>query len=98
MTTRNPSTSTALRVWLGHFLVDYVETFVALIPAMALAWIVTPALHFTDLQSAKIAAIAWIVQLIGPAASALVSAGRRALVTAWPSVKAYLDSGFGAAK
>jgi hypothetical protein len=83
----------ALRIWLGRFVIDYVETFVALIPAQLLALIVTPQLHFSSVEEAKVATITWIVQLIGPALSAFVSAGRRSLMTAWPSIREWLGRG-----
>jgi hypothetical protein len=83
----------AVRLWIGRFIVDYVETFVALIPAQALAWILTPQLNFSSVEDAKLATVAWIVQLAGPAISALVSAGRRSLITAWPSVRKWLTEG-----
>jgi uncharacterized membrane protein YGL010W len=86
----------AVRILLGRFVIDYVETFVALIPAQLLALIVTPQLHFSSIEEAKVATIAWIVQLVGPGLSAFVSAGRRSLMTAWPSIKAWLDRGGGA--
>lgn len=83
----------AVRIWIGRFVVDYIETFIALAPAQILAFIITPQLHFSSLEEAKVTAIAWIVQLAGPALSALVSAGRRSLVTAWPTIKAWLEQG-----
>lgn len=85
----------AIRIWIGRFIVDYVETFVALIPAVALSLVLTPQLRFSSLEEAKLAAMAWIIQLVGPAISALVSAGRRALMVAWPAVKAWLQNGGG---
>lgn len=83
----------AIRIWIGRFVVDYIETFVGLIPAVMLAVLVTPQLHFSSLEEAKVSAMAWIVQLIGPAVSAFVSAGRRSLTTAWPSIRDYLNRG-----
>lgn len=88
------SRAKAARVWVGRFIVDYIETFLALAPAQLLAFIITPQLHFSSLEEAKVTAIAWIVQLAGPAISALVSAGRRSLVTAWPAIKKFFENGF----
>lgn len=83
----------AVRMWVGRFIVDYIETFLALIPAQALAWFVTPQLNFSNVEDAKLAAVAWVVQLVGPAVSAAVSAARRGAMTAWPSVRKWLLEG-----
>lgn len=102
MLLQDPATLTRsqrLRVWIGNFVVDYVETFVGLLPAGVLTVLLAPALqNVTSLDQAKVAVYAVAVQIIGPALSALVSAGRRALLNAWPSLKAFFASGFGAIK
>ena len=84
------SVKRAIRIWIGRFVVDYIETFIALAPAQLVAWLVTPQLNFTTLEEAKLGAVSWIVQLIGPAVSAWVSAGRRGLMTSWPSIRRWL--------
>lgn len=87
------SRSKAIRIWIGRFVIDFVETFVALIPAQILAAIVTPQLRLSNVEEAKLASIAVIVQLVGPLFAAFVSAGRRSMVTAWPAIKGWLERG-----
>lgn len=90
--------SQRIRVWIGNFIVDYVETFVGLLPAQLVAILLMPAFSFDSLAAAEVSAYQWALQLLGPAVSALVSAGRRSLVNAWPALKAFFASGFGAVK
>jgi alpha-D-ribose 1-methylphosphonate 5-triphosphate synthase subunit PhnL len=88
-----------IRIWVGTFLVDYVETFLGLLPVSVIAVIASPALQsVTSIEQAKAMALAVVAQLIGPALAALVSAGRRALANAWPPLRKFFASGFGAIK
>lgn len=97
----NPDTLTRsqrIRVWIGNFVVDYIETFTGLLPAQLVAILLMPAFHFDSFAAATVAAYQWSLQLLGPAAAALVSAGRRSLVNAWPALRKFFASGFGAVK
>jgi hypothetical protein len=95
---QDPATLTRsqrIRVWIGTFIVDYVETFLGLVPAQLLIAFAVPTSSITD---ATASVYAWAIQLGAPALAALVSAGRRALANAWPALKAFFASGFGAIK
>jgi hypothetical protein len=85
----------AVRIFVGRFIVDYVETFLGLLPVQVFAAFVTPQLRFSTVEEAKVAAMQWILQLAGPAFAALVSAGRRAAQSIpWAEIKAWAQRGF----
>lgn len=84
----------AVRIWLGRFILDYLETFSGLIPGQLLALVVTPQLHFSSVEEAKIFAMQVVIQLGSPAFAALISAGRRSGMSAWPAIKKFLENGF----
>lgn len=69
----------ALRLFVGRWIVDYVETFSGIIaPAVAIIVLSPP----NSIEGWKVA----LIQFVSPALAAFVSAGRRA----WPQIKKWL--------
>lgn len=69
----------ALRLFIGRWIVDYVETFAGIVGPTVLILAASPP---NSLDGWKVA----LVQFVSPALSAFISAGRRS----WPAIKKWL--------